>query len=250
MNEDKLREAFQKVKEDMVLLKESLTSISLELSQIKRTFIQTNKPTDRPTLPIITSTVPQRNPTEEGISQTNEQHVSDKDDFKALKTPFSGFSTGNKGVPTDRQTDQQTDRQTPIAYENSHPKENPSQKFALDKYSFDSLTEVERVAHVVNSLDALRKDLRRQFKQLTSQEMLVFSTIYQLSDLSLDIDYSMLAQKTGLTESSIRDYVLKLLRKGIPIQKKREKNKKILLSVSPEFKRIASLETLISLRNL
>ncbi len=99
-------------------------------------------------------------------------------------------------------------------------------------------------------MDALKKDLRKQFKRLTPQEMLVFSTIYQLTDQAIEVDYSILAKKTNLTESSIRDYVQKLLRKGLPLEKIRENNKRILLIIPPEFKRMASLDTLISLRNL
>lgn len=120
----------------------------------------------------------------------------------------------------------------------------------MNETTEDPVTKIGKVAELINSLDALKKDLRRQFKRLTPQEMLVYSTIYQLTDQAIDVDYSILSKKTGLSESSIRDYVQKLLKKGIPLEKTRENNKRILLAVPPEFKRMTSLETIISLRSI
>jgi DNA-binding MarR family transcriptional regulator len=192
-------------------------------------------------------------PTDTQTTPTINEYTLNKLPLKPSKTQNFDVSIGNKGVPADRQTNQQTDQQTDNYHYPSVSdtfSNESSQKFVLNRTLEDPLKKIGKVAELVNSLDALKKDLRKQFKKLTPQEMLVFSTIYQLTDQAIDVDYSILSKKTALSESSIRDYIQKLLKKGIPLEKTRENNKRILLSIPPEFKRITSLETLISLRNL
>jgi len=109
----------------------------------------------------------------------------------------------------------------------------------------------QKKAHqIFNSLDSIKKQIRIKFKKITPQEMLVFSTIYQLEEQQFVVDYSLIAAKTKLSESSIRDYVQKLVKKGIPVDKTKENNKKITLSVHPDLKKIASLNTILQLREI
>jgi Mn-dependent DtxR family transcriptional regulator len=103
---------------------------------------------------------------------------------------------------------------------------------------------------MLNSLDSIKKELRHQFKQLTSQEMAVFSCIYDLESQGFIVDYSLISQKMSLSESSIRDYIQKIIKKGIPIVKTKENNKKILLKIDENLKKIASLQTLLTLREI
>ena len=112
------------------------------------------------------------------------------------------------------------------------------------------IDQIEEVSKILASLDTLKKDLRHKFKNLTKQEMLVFSTLYQLQEENFTVDYSIIASKLNLSESSIRDYIQRIIQKGIPIQKNKENNKKILLSLSEDFKKIASLQTILQLREL
>lgn len=253
MDESKIKEAFQKVKDDMNLLKNQLEAITTQLDDIKRTVRQTDKPSDTQTNGYSIKTIPYLTPTDTPTTPTLMEKLENKRPLESLKPENLDISTGNKGVPTDRQTYEQTDRQTDKYDYNSNSQQiatSQTNKFALIEKLDDPVLKIGRVAELVNSLDALKKDLRRQFKRLTPQEMLVFSTIYQLTDQAIDVDYTLLSKKTNLSESSIRDYIQKLLKKGIPLEKTRENNKRILLTISPEFKRIASLETLISLRGL
>lgn len=253
MVDDKIKEAFQKVKEDMSSLRKQLDAIALEITSLKRTLPKTDKPTDTQTDNNSIQTLPLSNQTPAQTNQTIAEIPQNKQPLEASKWQNDDISTGNRGVQTDRQTNQQTDRQTGnYKYQTASELQstNPPQKFALNKTSEDPITRIEKVAEVINSLDALKKDLRKQFKLLTSQEMLVFSTIYQLTDQAFDVDYSLLSKKTNLSESSIRDYVQKIIKKEIPLEKTRENNKHILLTIPPEFKRMASLETISTLRNL
>jgi len=253
MEETKIKDAFLKVKEDISLLKNKLEQISSELQLIKRTINQTDSPTNTQTEMSKNPTLFPAMQTENSTLPTDNNSILDKTTQKASEMPFLTISTGNRGVPADRPADKQTDQQT----NNIEPQPNINQKvsgffekFALKESIEDPVKKIGKVTELINSLDALKKDLRHKFKKLTNQEMMVYSTIYQLTNQAIDVDYAILSKKTGLSESSIRDYVQKLSKKGVPLEKTKENNKRILLMIPPEFKRMASLETLISLRNL
>lgn len=217
---DPIKEAFSRAKQDIQSLKDQFSVILVEIQDIKKALLEaSNRQTDRPTH-ILSNT---NNQTQESNTPT------DKWSYKALKPHIYSFSTRSDGVPTDRQTDQQTDRPTHI---------------------LQGINRLEEVSNILESLDTLKKDIRSKFKHLTNQEMLVFSTIYQLQEEGFNVDYSIVAQKLSLSESSIRDYVQKMIKKGISIQKTKENNKKVFLSISSEFKQIASLETILKLREI
>jgi len=81
--------------------------------------------------------------------------------------------------------------------------------------------------------------------------MLVFSTLYSLEEQNIEeITYRTLAKQLHLSESSIRDYINKLTKKGVPIEKIRQNNKTILLKISQDLKNIATLDTIYQLRKL
>jgi DNA-binding MarR family transcriptional regulator len=112
------------------------------------------------------------------------------------------------------------------------------------------LESINNAAEILDKLDSIKKELRLKFKRLTNQEMLVFSTIYQLNEENREVTYNSLAERLGLSQSSIRDYVQRIIIKGIPIEKEKELNKKIILKVSNNITKIASLSTIMGLREL
>ena len=139
----------------------------------------------------------------------------------------------NEGVPTDKQTNQQTNQQT--------------QGTLLTKGFF----EFKQANEVFNSLDGLKRETASVFKQLTDQEMLVFTTLYQFENQGLiKITYRTLAQSLKLSESSIREYITKLIKKGIPIEKTKENNKTVFLNISKDLKNLISLDTILALKGL
>ena len=229
-----IKEAFNKVKYDMDLLRNEINSLKLNLSEtremmieiceiidkidkkIKKNSFQTqdNFPTNR-----------QKNPTKEFDTSTHNTN------FRPLNAQNLPFSIGNEGVPTDKQTNRQTDKSSEI-YRKSN--EEPL------KEAFD----------IIDSLDSIKKEIRLKFKRLTNQEFLVFSTLYHLEEERGHSDYKILSQKLGLSESSIRDYIGRLITKGIPIVKNKINNKNITLSVPKNFKKIASLQTILQLRGI
>ncbi len=195
------------------------------------------------------------NPTDkQTIQQTNRhiiqpnQHIiqTDNPPLEPQKGHFLPFSTGNEGVPTDRQTDRQTDNptdkqiETPLKIEKK-ANFNSQEK---DQNPFD------HAISALDSLDSLKKELRLKFKRLTDQELSVFSLMYQLDEELGYSDYKLLSERLNLTESSIRDYVGRLIRKDIPVDKKKINNKLIQLNISPNLKRIVSLSALLHLRDI
>jgi len=109
---------------------------------------------------------------------------------------------------------------------------------------------LDGASEIINSLDFFKKELRLKFKRLTSKELLVFSTIYQLDQEEGYSNYKSISSRLNLTESSIRDYVQRLLIKNIPLQKTKLNNKEIRFNIPLNLKKIASLSTILQLIEL
>ena len=254
-DKDQVREAFQKIKHDVYSLyseisslKRDIAAMKNEMFKISEILIQMSKVTQN--LSKIAENTPKTiiptHPAIQQINQTNQQENPTVPTHNPTHPPYFNkekqpFSTGNEGVPTDRQTDRQTDN-------NAQEKPFITQKYPENPKSIKN--PIEDAARALDSLDSLKKEIRLKFKQLTDQEILIFSTLYQMEEEQGPVDYKTLAVKLNLTESSIRDYIGRLLQKGIPVEKQRINNKKIVLSVSESLKRVASLRTILQLRDL
>lgn len=251
-NSDPIKEAFSRIKQDIYSLQEQILIMNQQLEEIKRTHQAQN-----PTHNLLQQTDSQINPTI--------QHIpTDKLPLEGFKQPILDISTGNGGVPTVRQSDSQTVQQTekPIDFTKFHSEESAENHQNSSNIPFlrnvddsnrlkiDQISQIQRVSEVLESLDSIKKEIRSNFKHLTSQEMAVFSAVYTFEEQGFVVDYSLISQKLCLSESSIRDYTHKLIKKGIPIVKSKENNKKITLSISPELKKIASLQTILALIKL
>jgi|SRR3989339_343606 len=276
MEQDKIKEAFQKAKQDVFELREDLNFLAQDIQEIKRTlqalveyeshkqklqesqntqkiqqsFQQTNQQTQVPTNQHINPAQNTPIPSQSLIPTQEHTHY-------ALKQRFMSTSTGNDGVPTNQPTNQQTNQHPSISHGNLlknaselHINNEENLKKSQKNVNFDKISHLEQVSEVLSSLDNIKKEIRTKFKHLTSQEVAVFSAIYQLEEQGFIVDYSLLSQKLAISEISIRDYTRKLLEKGIPILKTKENNKKIHLSIAPDLKKIASLSTILALREL
>jgi hypothetical protein len=257
-------------------ISESINSIKIELLESKsRDFISPDRP--------INSLNPTHYPTQEikipAYPAIPSNNPTVPVEIGGLKYPNFDISTGNRGVPTDKQTNQQTDILEDIS---SYLPSLKAPLTSVDKGSEMPLNEVKiraipiketpdeiapelplkgpekplkqqirEAEDMLDSLDTLKKEIRLKFKQITNQEMLVFSTVYALEESFPEgVEYRQIAAKLKLSESSIRDYIQKLTSKGIPVDKVKLNNKKILLKISPKLKNLAPLETLIKLRDL
>jgi len=224
---DSIKEAFQKVKQDMDLLTHEISSLRLNIDEIKQ-LLDKDKDKYLDFKKKSVSYIPtnrQINSTHTTLSST--QNVA----FNPLKGQNLVISTGNGGVPTDKQTNRQTNRHM----QNDGTKEENT---------------IENAVEILNSLDNIKKEIRLKFKRLTEQEILVFSQLYQLDEEIGYSDYKTLSKRLNLSESSIRDYIGRLIKKGIPVEKHKIKNKNIQLSISENLKKIATLSTILRLREL
>ena len=219
-------------------LKEEIYTLKEELNQLKEGFIEIYKILEKfkADLEYLRLSSTQKSKTDNlGVPAEIRGSSTHDYPFKALNTQNIGISIGNQGASTDRQTDRQTDQQTQNTLKLSKNQE---------KNTIDS------AAEIIESLDNIKRQIRLKFKQLTNQEMLVFATIYQFDEEKDFITYRMLSEKLNLTESSIRDYVGRLLKKGIPIDKVKQNNKEIQLKISNNLRKIATLNTILKLREL
>jgi len=246
---DPLKDAFRKVKEDFLRLSYEVEVLKKEVSSLNSALLELCKvlrKLDKKVSVLEDSHLLNRFSSEKTTKQSFSTHFEQDSThpahfsthlspFKPLGDKILRISTGNKGVSTDRQTLRQTDR-------HSFPSEN-----LLENFSENSL---ENTSKLVNSLETLKKAFMKQFKSFTDQEMAVFLTMYQLDEEKGSSTYKDIAQKLGLTESSIRDYVKRLLEKKAPILKKRVNNKLIKFTLLPEFKKLVSPSTLLKLRDL
>ena len=227
---------------------------------IRQTDTSTHSSTDNS----LNRTLRQINSTDKGVSTHSSTDILP---FKALKGQNTQSSIGNRGVSTDRQTIRQTDTSTDFTQEKAHFRDysthfsnqptiaNISQNSQKEPLNFPRQTnenpsKIPNPAIVLDQLDAIKKDIRLKIKRLTNQEMLVLSSIYQLEDQGFIVDYPLLSSKLSLSESSIRDYIQRIISKGINLTKEKVNNKKIIVHIPSDFRKLASLDTLIKLREL
>jgi len=224
---DPIKDAFLKVKQDMDLMANEINFLKQFLEENKNLFSDLNKRIQDLTAQIskISSEKQEFIPTHNPENPTSPTYnPTDNFPLKPLNTSNLGISTGNRGVPTNKQTNKPTNQQT----ENS---------------SFGEAVEI------LNSLDNIKKEIRLKFKRITEQEFLVFSTIYQMEEGGY-VDYRSLSKKLNLTETSIRDYVGRLIKKGIPVEKTKLNNKLVQLSISEKLRKIAPLPVILQLREM
>ena len=236
---DPIKEAFDKIKQDIFFLKEQLNSITTQLNNLS-----TENNSLRNSI-INNQTNPTHIPTQQDPLISTPTHIPTQQfDLNYLEKTNNDTSIGNGGVPTDKPTDRQTNQQTDNQYIESSYNLKRS-----DKY--EETNSFERASEILGTLDSIKKEIRIKFKRLTPQEMLIFTTLYSLEEQDIgDITYKVISQHLRLSESSVRDYVTKLKSKGIPIQKNRLNNKQISLKISPDLKKIANLPTIIRLRDI
>ncbi len=228
---DLIKLAFEKVKQDIDFLNNEILELKISINEFKLLLNNIKPP------PKNTTTIRQLNSTKSVTSTDNTtDNTTVPQEIGGLKPLNLDSSIGNEGASTDRQTDRQTD--------------NSTYKYTEDtQKSIES--NIKQASEIFESLDVLKKEIRLKFKHLTSQEMLVFSTIYQLEEQNYNqITYKQLSKHLKLSESSIRDYIQRMTNKGISIKKHKINNKQIQLSISSELKKIASLSTIIQLREL
>jgi DNA-binding MarR family transcriptional regulator len=210
MENEQIKNAFKRVKEDIdnlylwiLEIKKEIEMLKKEIFKIKRTFLILEKIQHK--------------------SNTSPTHEKPIEKFEGIK-PYFQSSTGNEGVPT------------LLRQSYAPPTSNPTQLTEL----FDDKIE--------ETLEKYKSEFYKRFKNLTNKEFEIFSLIYVLQEQT-EVTYKLLAEKTGLAPSSVRDLVNRLILKGIPIQKIKKLNREVILKIPDELKKISDLEALSKLVN-
>jgi hypothetical protein len=245
---EQIKEAFNKVKKDIFLLQEEICFIKEDIESLKE-IIEDLISFSKQMIPKKEEEQKKDIPTQNEKIQTEDKNIpTDNSIFNHLKHQNKAISIGNEGVPTDKQTNQQTNQQTDFSLEID--KKPLNQQTTSKNESLERKDSFKEAISMLESLDNIKKELRLKFKKLTDQELLVFSTLYQLEEEHGYTDYKSISLKLNLTESSIRDYVGKLIKKGIPVDKVKINNKSVHLGISSSLKKIATLPTILLLRDM
>jgi len=267
-----IKEAFSRVKQDVFSLGEELSNLKLLIADMKNELkIITKALNDMREKEILTEKAPEtmkksqiqtpthkpETPTNRQINQTQEEIPTDKLLSQVLRSQKIDVSIGNQWVPTDKQTNRQTNQQIIQHINKPYLAESNTQLTTTSIQEIVKKSEIattndhfDKVTEILNTLDSLKKEIRLKFKRLTAQEIAVFSMLYSMENEGEEVNYQLLSSKLSLSESSIRDYILKIQKKGVPIIKEKRNNKTIILHISPELKKIASLDTILKLREI
>jgi len=216
---DNIKEAFNKIKEDIGFLNNRINELDKSNKKITDSLINVceiliqfkdinNKILNQNILiedqnrkmdnffnnfeNIINKTISTHNTNSSTHNTNSSTHSTNSSTHNSVFSPRNdqnySISTGNGGVPTDKQTNQQTNRQqNNILNINQEAEKDNNFKISENK-NFSSYNILEKeslidgAANILNSLDNIKKELRLKFKRLTEQELLVFSTIYQLDE--------------------------------------------------------------------
>jgi len=235
IDEEILKEAFSRVRIEFDLLRTELFLLKREVEGLRNSLdskvsvLSTNSANYKESILSTISNQDSNKPTTH-LPQSNTYSYK----FEGDK-PYLPISIGNEGVPTNPQ---QTNTQS-----NTSPTDNFTNKSQqIETKDIQKLS----IKELVNSM---KEELKAKFKGLTKQEFYVFSTIFSLEqDLRRPLSYKDISNKTNLTESTIRDYIGRLIAKGIPIVKERVNNKDILIKITEDLRNLASLDSLSNIR--
>ena len=242
--EDRIKSSFDKVREDIKLLQDELFILKRELDalriEIKTNFMNRNS--------IGNEGVPADQQTDKPSVNTPLFPVDvepSADSNRYLETPAD--------IPTHLQHIPEKVQQIPNKIPQITPemvqkilREQQEQETKRSVFSFKG--ERDPLADLTEVMNGLKSDLKRKFKALTKQEFYIFSVLYTIEKSQESVTYGDIASKTGLTSSSIRDYIQRIIRKGIPIAKEKLNNKVIVLKVPQELRNLATLDNLMRIR--
>ncbi len=105
----------------------------------------------------------------------------------------------------------------------------------------------QSINHSDPNFQALRTNLEGVFRLLSKQELKLFLTIYQLEDEGKEPFYTAISSKMGLSEHCIRSHLFSLFKKNAPLYKKRLNNKRNIIHIKPDFKALNLKQKLIGI---
>jgi len=115
-----------------------------------------------------------------------------------------------------------------------------------------AINDEQQLTTMINNdqqINNIKKDFEDQFRSLTDREFSIFMTIYQLEeDLQGPVSYYDVSKTLKVTETNIRIHVNSMLNKGIPLEKSRQYNRKVSLSIKKDLRDLNLASKLLKLR--
>ncbi len=81
---------------------------------------------------------------------------------------------------------------------------------------------------------------------LTTREKEVFLALYTMAEEKGPITYKAISRRIGLTEFMVREYIINLIEKGIPVIKKYV-NQEVYLDIDQKFRHMQAKENLVDI---
>ena len=229
---DQIKEAFLKVKEDILILNNTFAEFKQELESIQKILLELTK-----------------------LSYSNQelilQRLSDLSCFESKKEDLllKSASTHPSTIMPPNPTIQHINS-TDITTSTHSSTDNSSKIITNPPILPKDSSIFINPGLVLEQLDSLKKELRLKVKRLTGQEIKVFSAVYLLEQQGHLVDYPLLSTNLSISESSVRDYIQRIINKGMPIIKEKINNKRIILHIPEEFRKLASIDTILALKSL
>ena len=273
--EEKVKSSFEKVKSDMDILHEEFLALKKEIEalriEIKANFthkfssgndgVPADKPTDTPTFdtPLFpvdgnSSGVSSTSPQTPAHSPTHLQHIIQR--LQQLEPRIQQIESESQYLaPQTEQIPSASQYVTPEMVkkilEEDAAKRAQNVQFTLPQIYLkpSENDQTDSLLGLTEVMNSLKSDLKKRFKGLTKQEFYIFSVLYTLEKGQESVTYGDLASKTCLTSSSIRDYIQRIIRKGIPLLKEKLNNKVTILKIPQELRNLATLDNLMRIRN-
>ena len=197
LDEERIRNSFEKVRKDMSFLKKELESVKLELNRQKEE--------------------------EKGLKLKIDDILRFINEIKDNISFFYKISSRNDGVINNHQ-------QSSTIINNEHQSSSTNN-------------------NQLESINDLKEDFESLFKGLTDREFSVFMAIYQLEeDLHGLVRYSDVSKMLKITQITVRNYVNSMISMNIPIEKHRQYNRKVSLSIKKELRDLNLATKLLKLR--
>ncbi|MBS3156063.1 hypothetical protein J4413_02415 [Candidatus Woesearchaeota archaeon] len=197
LDEERIRNSFEKVRKDMSFLKKELESVKLELNRQKEE--------------------------EKGLKLKIDDILRFINEIKDNMSFFYKISSGNDGVINNHQ-------QSSTIINNEHQSSSTNN-------------------NQPESINDLKEDFESLFRGLTDREFSVFMAIYQLEeDLHGLVRYSDVSKMLKITQITVRNYVNSMISMNIPIEKHRQYNRKVSLSIKKELRDLNLATKLLKLR--
>jgi len=171
---------------------------------------------------------------EKELKASKEENIKNSDELRSLKEELESLKKELKF---------RVENEKPSEPQNQGVKEVSSGNEGV--YSFIHSFTKHSFNSYAHNFKGFKQDFDKLFSSLSQQEFLTFLTIYQLEEEIKNVSYLDVAKKLNLTEGCIRTYVSSLLKKGLPLMKKKYNNKQVFLYISPEFRSLNLKQKLI-----